>query len=188
MVKIKKLGLLCRLELMFVNKLILILVFLLCIIFPTQTRTMAELKKVNQDVSLSEKGITVILHKVYVNGEVIEEIYINQHKSLDEVKKEFKGWKVVEENDDEIVLMKKINDLSPTLKSKGYLGISSKGMLNLYIGMPSGNNIIESFFQIDTSKLEVNKQKQLERGIKISTKKRYDLILNSLKDNSLNKN
>jgi forespore regulator of the sigma-K checkpoint len=168
---------------MFVNKFILILVCLLFLFIPTQTETLAELNKVDSyDYSSEEKGITIILHKVYVNGEVIEEIYINQHKTLDQVKREFKDWKVIEENDDEIVLLKKIDDLSPTLKSKGYIGINGKGMLNLYIGIPSGNNIIESFFQIDTNKLEVNKQKQLERGIKISTKKRYDHILNYLRE------
>lgn len=133
-------------------------------------------------IVLTKKGITIILHKVYINGEVIEEIYINQHKTLGQVKKEFKGWKVIEENDDQIVLMKKINDLSPTLKAKGYFGINSNGVLNLYIGVPSGNNIIESFFQIDTNKLEVNKQKQLEKGIKISTKDHYDYLLHYLKE------
>lgn len=164
------------------NKFLLFLVCLLFIIIPTQTETLAELKSVNSDDYSIEKGITIILHKVYINGEVIEEIYINQHKTLEQVKREFKDWNVIEENDDEIILMKKINDLSPTLKSKGYIGINEKGMLNLYIGIPQGNNIIESFFQIDTNKLEVNKQKQLERGIKITTKKRYDYILNSLRE------
>jgi len=166
---------------MFVSKLILIFVSLFFILIPTQTETLAELKQTSIYDYSSEKGITIILHRIYINGEVVEEIYINQHKTTDEVKREFNDWKVIEENDDQIVLMKNINDLSPTLKSKGYMGINSKGMLNLYIGMPSGNNIIESFFQIDTSKLEVNKQKQLEKGIKISTKKRYDYMLNYLR-------
>ena len=163
------------------KKFILIFVCLVALLIPAQTETMAAHNNSTHHSS-TNKGITIILHKVYINGEVIEEIYINQHKTLAQVKKEFKGWKVIEENDDQIVLMKKINDLSPTLKSKGYLGINSKGMLNLYIGTPSGNNIIESFFQIDTNKLEVNKQKQLEKGIKISTKDHYDYLLHYLKE------
>ncbi|WP_165346758.1 BofC C-terminal domain-containing protein [Gottfriedia acidiceleris] len=162
------------------KKFILIFVCLLALLIPAQTETLAAHNDIHH--SSNKKGITIILHKVYINGEVIEEIYINQHKTLVQVKKEFKGWKVIEENDDQIVLMKKINDLSPTLKSKGYLGINSNGVLNLYIGVPSGNNIIESFFQIDTNKLEVNKQKQLEKGIKISTKNHYDYLLHYLKE------
>jgi forespore regulator of the sigma-K checkpoint len=165
---------------MFVKKFILIFVCLLALLIPAQTETLAAHNDIHP--SSNKKGIIIILHKVYINGEVIEEIYINQHKTLGQVKKEFKGWKVIEENDDQIVLMKKINDLSPTLKSKGYLGINSNGVLNLYIGAPSGNNIIESFFQIDTNKLEVNKQKQLEKGIKISTKNHYDYLLHYLKE------
>ncbi|PEC47499.1 BofC protein [Bacillus sp. AFS077874] len=165
---------------MFVKKFILLFVCLLALLIPAQTETLAAHNDIHH--SSNKKGITIILHKVYINGEVIEEIYINQHKTLGQVKKEFKGWKVIEENDDQIVLMKKINDLSPTLKSKGYLGINSNGVLNLYIGVPSGNNIIESFFQIDTNKLEVNKQKQLEKGIKISTKNHYEYLLHYLKE------
>ncbi|MFD4703614.1 BofC C-terminal domain-containing protein [Gottfriedia sp. NPDC058432] len=162
------------------KKFILIFVCLLALLIPAQTETLAAHNELQH--SSNKKGITIILHKVYINGEVIEEIYINQHKTLGQVKKEFKGWKVIEENDDQIVLMKKINDLSPTLKAKGYFGINSNGVLNLYIGVPSGNNIIESFFQIDTNKLEVNKQKQLEQGIKISTKDHYDYLLHYLKE------
>ncbi|MFB7138680.1 BofC C-terminal domain-containing protein [Gottfriedia sp. NPDC056225] len=164
------------------KKFILMFVCLIALLlFPAQTETLAAHHSIHRQ-STTNKGITIILHKVYINGEVIEEIYINQHKTLGQVKKEFKGWKVIEENDDQIVLMKKINDLSPTLKSKGYLGINSSGMLNLYIGTPSGNNIIESFFQIDTNKLEVNKQKELEKGIKISTKNHYVYLLHYLKE------
>lgn len=167
---------------MFVKNFILLFVCILALVVPAQTETLAAYNKINHHNRSTNKGLTIILHKVYINGEVIEEIYINQHKTLDQVKKEFKGWKIIEENDDQIVLMKKIKDLSPTLKSKGYLGINSNGMLNLYIGTPSGNNIIESFFQIDTDKLEVNKQKELEKGIKISTKNHYKHLLHYLKE------
>lgn len=164
------------------KKLFLILISLFFITIPNETITKAQSKDFKSYHIHSDKGLTIILHKIYVNGEVIEEIYLNQHKTINEVKRQFRYWKIVEENDDEIVLMKKINDLSPTLKSKGYFGISEDGMLSLYIGMPSGNNIIDSFFKIDTNKLEVYKQKQLERGIKVSSKKRYDHLLKDLKE------
>ena len=133
----------------------------------------------------AKQKLTVILHRVYVNGEVLEEIYLNQHKTNADVKKQFSDWQVVEENDDEIVLFKKFDDLSPSLKSHGYIGISKDGMLNLYIGFPKSNNIIDSFFQIDTSKLEVYKQNQLKKGIRIKTKKHYEKILHDLKQYAL---
>jgi forespore regulator of the sigma-K checkpoint len=138
--------------------------------------------KFNDQYSEStQQKLTVILHRVYVNGEVLEEIFLNQHKTNADVKKQFSDWQVVDENDDEIVLLKRIDDLSPSLKSHGYLGISKDGMLNLYIGFPKSNNIIDSFFQIDTNKLEVYQQNQLKNGIRVKTKKHYEKILHDLK-------
>ncbi|MBP0723864.1 BofC C-terminal domain-containing protein [Bacillus sp. RG28] len=165
-----------------------ILSVLLVLFFANDGKVFSTTKhtKNNEQYSVSTiQKLTVILHRVYVNGEVLEEIYLNQHKTNADVKKQFSDWQVVEENKNEIVLLKKFDDLSPSLKSHGYIGISNDGMLNLYIGFPKSNNIIDSFFQIDTTKLEVYRQNQLKRGIRVKTKKHYEKILHDLKQYAL---
>ena len=56
-------------------------------------------------------------------------------------------------DDVQIVLQKKVDDISPLLKTSGYFGVSEEGILQIFKGVPKNDNAIHSFFQIDMKSL-----------------------------------
>lgn len=138
---------------------------------------------------IPEKKMTVILDRIYVDGEVSEEIRTEPFLSSSDILNRYKGWKLVEMDDTEAVFQKKINDISPLTKANGYFGITHKGVLSIFRGKPEEKNtqIIQSFFQIDIHKLESGVQKELQRGIPIKTKEKYSKVIETFKPYSVEK-
>ncbi|AKP47955.1 BofC C-terminal domain-containing protein [Bacillus smithii] len=139
--------------------------------------------------NVSEKTMTVILDRIYLDGEVSEEIRTEPFISIGDILERYKNWKLVEMDDTEAVFQKKINDISPLLKANGYFGITDKGVLSIFKGKPEGKNaqIIQSFFQIDVHKLESGVQKELRHGIPIKTKEKYTKVIETFKPYSIEK-
>lgn len=130
---------------------------------------------------------TIILERVFVDGEVSEEILHEPYLSTKEYIKKYKNWKLVEMDDAQIVFQKQVDDISPLLKSNGYFGISNDGTLSIFNGKPNKADIIQSFFQIDMKKLEGKKQEELLKGIPIKSKEDYTSVLETLKRYSIPK-
>jgi len=136
------------------------------------------------DASHEEPRITVILQRTYLDGEVSEEVLTEKTQQLEQVLRKYKDWQIVDRDDVEIVLQKRINDISPLLKTSGYFGVSKEGILQIFKGMPNSEHVIQSFFQIDTKKLETDRRQQLEKGIRIQSKERYAEVLEEMKSYS----
>ncbi|MGE8206105.1 BofC C-terminal domain-containing protein [Heyndrickxia sp. NPDC080065] len=137
------------------------------------------------EVLSTSKHKTVILERVYVDGEVSEEILHENVLKIEELKSKYKNWQVIQMDEEQIVLQKKMNDISPLLKANGYFGISEDGTISIFNGKPNNADIIQSFFQIDIKKLEGKKQEELKRGIPIKSKKDFDKVLEALKRYSI---
>lgn len=129
----------------------------------------------------STSNKTVILERVYVDGEVSEEIIHENVLNIETIKFKYSDWQVVQMDEEQIVLQKKINDISPLLKANGYFGISEDGTISIFNGKPDNADIIQSFFQIDIKKLEGKKHEELKKGIPIKTKEDFDKVLEALK-------
>ncbi|WP_373367353.1 BofC C-terminal domain-containing protein [Thermaerobacillus caldiproteolyticus] len=122
--------------------------------------------------------MNVILERMYLDGEVSEEIREETVVSMKDIWKKYEGWQLVDMDDEQIVFQKTINDISPLLKANGYFGLTKNGTLSIFEGKPNkSSRVIQSFFQIDIKKLESRQHEQLKKGIRIISKSQYKDII-----------
>ncbi|MCA1057908.1 intercompartmental signaling factor BofC [Rossellomorea aquimaris] len=135
----------------------------------------------------SAHTVTVILERVYLDGEVSEEIVQETIWSMEDFWAAYDDWQLMDMTEEQIVFQKKMDDISPLLKTNGYFGISDKGVLSIFNGKPGQAEIIQSFFQIDVEKLESKRHDDLVKGIPIKSKQEYEEVLEQYKPYSVPK-
>lgn len=126
-------------------------------------------------------GVTVILERVYLDGEISEEKVEETVLSMEDLLYRYDGWQFIRMNEDTVVFQQYIDDISPLLKANGYFGLTEEGVLTIFNGRPDESKIIQSFFQIDVGKLESRKRLQLKKGIPIKTKDQYEKVIEAFK-------
>ncbi|WP_246861198.1 intercompartmental signaling factor BofC [Bacillus sp. REN3] len=129
--------------------------------------------------------ITITLQRAYLDGEMSEEKVKEKIWSMEDFWAKYDDWQLVDLDNGKAVFRMEIDDISPLLKGNGYFGLSQEGVLTIFNGRPDRSNIIQSFFQIDLGRLESIKRDQLEKGIKIKDKKRYEQVLETFKPYTL---
>jgi forespore regulator of the sigma-K checkpoint len=139
----------------------------------------AEQPGINEDAGPLE--LTVILERVYLDGEVSEERVEEKIWALDEFWARYEGWELMLLEDNLVVFKQHVDDISPLLKANGYFGLSGDGVLTIFNGRPDESNIIQSFFPIDVGKLESRKVQELQNGIPIRSKDEYEKVLETFK-------
>ncbi len=126
--------------------------------------------------------ITVILERLYLDGEVSEEIVEETIWSMEDFWAQYEDWQLVHQDEEQVVFQQQIDDISPLLKSNGYFGITEDGILTIYEGKPKeSTKVIQSFFQIDVKKLESHQHTRLKEGIRVSSKDHYEDIIETFK-------
>lgn len=131
--------------------------------------------------------ITVVLERVYLDGEVSQEIVHEKCWSMENFWAKYDAWELKHMEEAKMVFSRKMDDISPLLKANGYFGITEDGVLTIFNGKPGRSKIIQSFFQIDMKKLESKRQEELLQGIPIKTKNDYEEVLKTFKHYSLTK-
>ncbi len=121
--------------------------------------------------------LEVVLQKIYIDGQMSEERRTETVWSLEDFWAAYDGWKVVNQQEGQIVFHKKVKELSPTIKAKGYIGLDEHGKLSIFEGKPSEQKVIQTFYQIDLDELEVLDSQGLEEGIKIKSADQYFQLL-----------
>ncbi|MCA1031893.1 intercompartmental signaling factor BofC [Bacillus timonensis] len=145
-----------------------------------ETKEKTDVYEVNGPLTLS-----IILERIYLDGEVSEEIYEETIWSMEDFWASYATWELVHQDEEQIVFKKHIDDISPLLKSNGYFGISEEGVLTIFEGKPDkSTKVIQSFFQIDVKKLESHYHKELKKGIKIGSKEEYVKVIETFKSYS----
>lgn len=129
---------------------------------------------------------TISLIRNFLDGECSIESLSNEIGSLNEIKKIYPNWELIEIKEGTIYFQKYIDDISPLLKANGYFGITTEGVLSIYNGEPKQKQLIQSFFQIDIEKLESKSIEELTKGIPIQTKEHYVQVIESFKAYLLN--
>jgi forespore regulator of the sigma-K checkpoint len=129
--------------------------------------------------------VTVILERIYLDGEVSEEIKEETILSMEDFWAEYSSWQLVNQDDEQVVFQKNIDDISPLLKANGYFGITDNGILTIFNGKPNSEKVIQSFFQIDLDKLESHQHEELKNGIPIQSKDKYEKVLEVFKPFSM---
>lgn len=130
-------------------------------------------------------NMTVILERVYLDGEISQEIVHETYRSMENFWAKYDQWQLIDRDESAMVFRKQVNDISPLLKANGFFGITEEGVLSIFNGRPGQLRIIQSFFQIDIKKLESTKQEELIQGIPIKNKDRYVEVLETFKPYSL---
>ncbi|WP_409301912.1 BofC C-terminal domain-containing protein [Peribacillus sp. SCS-155] len=123
----------------------------------------------------------IILQRMYLDGEVSEEIKTEKILSMEDFWAAYEDWQLVDQNEERMVFKRSVNDISPLLKANGFFGITKDGTLTIFNGRPEQERIIHSFYQIDVGKLESSKQAELSAGIPIINKMRYAKVIEAYK-------
>lgn len=143
--------------------------------------------KVEAHELVQQETITTIsLIRNFLDGECSIETLSNEIGSLNEIKKNYSNWELIEIKEGTIYFRKYIDDISPLLKANGYFGITTEGVLSIFNGEPKQKQLIQSFFQIDVEKLESKSIEELTKGIPIQTKEHYVQVIESFKVYLLN--
>ncbi|BCB04971.1 hypothetical protein KH172YL63_31040 [Bacillus sp. KH172YL63] len=148
--------------------------------------SLLELNETPAEVA-SAHTITVILERVYLDGEVSEEIVQETIWSMEDFWATYEQWQLIDMTEDQVVFQRQMDDISPLLKTNGYFGISERGVLSIFNGKPGQAEIIQSFFQIDVGKLESKRHEDLVKGIPIKSKQEYEEVLEQYKPYSVPK-
>lgn len=131
--------------------------------------------------------ITVDVHlkRVYLDGRTIVNVKPVTIWSMEDFRARFSDWERVDQDRNKVVFKKDINDISPLLKTSGYFGLSEDHTLKIYKGKPENKRedkrAIHTFFQIDVKELESELKHDLENGIPVKTKARYQKVIRTLK-------
>ncbi|MDR6122224.1 forespore regulator of the sigma-K checkpoint [Bacillus sp. SLBN-46] len=131
--------------------------------------------------------MTVILERVYLDGEISQEVVHETCWSMENFWAKYDQWQMVDMDESTMVFRRQVDDISPLLKANGFFGITEDGVLTIFNGRPDRSKIIQSFFQIDMKKLESKTQEDLIQGIPIKSKDHYVEVLETFKPYSIKK-
>lgn len=137
----------------------------------------------NATVAKQAEDDTIEIHllREYLDGEKSIEVITETIDSMSDFWLTYHDWQLIEQSDDVIKLHKKIQDISPLLKTNGYFGLSENGILTIFDGKPADENAIQSFYQIDIDKLESKVIDRLKIGIPIKTKNDFVTVISKLR-------
>ncbi|WP_241156693.1 BofC C-terminal domain-containing protein [Bacillus sp. FJAT-42376] len=134
----------------------------------------------NKDPSF--QSFTISLERMYLDGETSVEVREESFHSLADLSEYYQEWLVIDRENNRIVLKKQINDISPLMKATGYFGINKEGILTVFEGKPGEEaKVIQSFFQLDVGKLESKRHTELEKGIRVESRKQYLRVIETFK-------
>ncbi|SER73293.1 BofC C-terminal domain-containing protein [Salipaludibacillus aurantiacus] len=137
-------------------------------------------------VSEGPHEVEVVLQRHYLDGEISEEEIEETIWSMEDFWSYYNDWDLVNLSEHQIVFKKHINDISPLLKMHGYFGVDEDGTLSIYNGKPQENEVIQSFFQINTKQLKSHIHESLMEGIPVSTRDEYMEVLKNCKKYAIN--
>jgi forespore regulator of the sigma-K checkpoint len=125
------------------------------------------------------------LEKDYVCGEETQRLGSFSSEQLLNTHKKHPNWSI-DILEDKVVFTERIDDLSPECKHQAYFGMDQDGNLSLFNGLPSKENIIRTFFQLNIQYLESSLPKEtvkeLQDGIRISDISEYNSVLSTFSD------
>ncbi|KHF42009.1 hypothetical protein LQ50_01590 [Halalkalibacter okhensis] len=130
--------------------------------------------------AMGPQTIDVILERVYLDGEMSQERIQETIWSMEDFWSYYNDWSLINQNENEMIFRKEVNDISPLLKVNGYFGITEDGVLSIYEGEPNEERVIQSFFQLDTTKLKSRQHSELRKGIPVLDLEHYEEVLQVL--------
>ncbi|MFB1051647.1 BofC C-terminal domain-containing protein [Paraliobacillus sp. JSM ZJ581] len=125
--------------------------------------------------------LSVTLQKQYLDGNITESTEKKTIHAMEDFWSKYEDWQLIDQSQEEMIFRKQIDDISPYLKQSGYFGLQNS-MLSIFEGEPIHQQVIQSFYQIDTDTLESRQMESLQKGIKIDSKEKYLQVLEVYRD------
>lgn len=124
--------------------------------------------------------------KAYVCGEELQLLGMLTSEQMLQYHKEHPELTVTLGEAGQVYFTERVEDLSPQCKNNAYFGLDTSGNLSLFEGVPGGNQVIRTFFQLDIQYLESSLPKetvkQLYRGIPVNNLDEYNSVLSTFAD------
>lgn len=140
-------------------------------------------------IAASGDSWSVILRKRFVCGEETQSLGSMKAEDVIRYHEEFPTFDVTIDAGGNVVFSAAIEDLSPHCKEHAYFGIDKNGNLSLFDGVPSGEQIIRTFFQLNVQQLKSSLPhdmwNQLYEGIRITDLAEYNSVLSTFSDFAL---
>lgn len=137
----------------------------------------------SSSVEVAGKPYKLVLARTYLCGVRDEEHKATSISHLADTMVDYKGWEIVSADSTKMILMKREQDIAPTCKENGHFGISADGMLTLFHGVPAEQEVVQTFYRINTAKMEASLSKEevenLKRGIRVRDLAEYNSILST---------
>lgn len=129
------------------------------------------------------KPYELVLARSYLCGVKDEEHKPVAVDRLAEMMVEYNGWEIVTADPTKMILMKRENDIAPACKDNGHFGISTDGMLTLFNGLPEEHHVVQTFYRMNTKKMEASLSREevekLKRGIRVRDLAEYNSVLST---------
>lgn len=139
---------------------------------------------INPDsIPVLAKSIDLVLQRSYMCGQQDEEHKKLESDSIEDLLAEYSGWEIISIGPDKVVLHQQVNDLSPLCKENGYFGLTEDGTLTLFNGLPAEQKVIQTFYRIDTERMEASipaaEIDLLRSGIRVGNLAEFNSILST---------
>ncbi|WP_041749339.1 BofC C-terminal domain-containing protein [Brevibacillus brevis] len=125
----------------------------------------------------------LVLTRHYLCGVRDEDHVSVRPNQLADAMGNYNGWEIVQAEPVKMLLMKREQDIAPACKENGHIGIAADGMLALFHGLPAEQDVVQTFYRIDTAKMEASLPKEewenLKRGIRIRNLAEYNSVLST---------
>lgn len=125
----------------------------------------------------------LVLSRTYLCGIEDEQRIPLKGESLEQVLSAYSGWEIISAEAGRLMLQKRENDIAPTCKANGYFGLSKDGVLTLFNGLPAEQEVIQTFYQINTQRMEASLPKEdvelLHQGIRVRDLAEYNSVLST---------
>ncbi|GAA4705318.1 BofC C-terminal domain-containing protein [Brevibacillus fulvus] len=125
----------------------------------------------------------LVLARTYLCGLKDEEHVQIPYDKLAQSLTNYAGWEIITSEPQKLILLKRENDLAPACKANGYFGLTPDGMLTLFNGLPQEQDVIQTFYQINTERMKATLPKEevdlLFQGIRVRDLAEYNSVLST---------
>lgn len=139
--------------------------------------------EVSRTAQVWGKPYELVLARTYLCGVRDEEHKPVAGDRLAEMMAEYNGWEIISADSAKMILMKREHDIAPACKQNGHFGISADGILTLFNGLPSEQDVVQTFYRINTQKMEASLSKveveKLKQGIRVRDLAEYNSVLST---------
>jgi len=125
----------------------------------------------------------VEVYSIYICGEEKQSYGQLSSSQILDLMNQHQNWLVDEMNDEAITFYEYVEDLSDRCKQSAYIGIDTMDHLTLFEGVPSTDNAIRTFFQIDVESLKTSLPQEaidsLYNGIRVRDMAEYYSVIST---------